>query len=686
MDNAEKLSEAQQRRLSVTCAYIDKLLCEMEQILNQAASESPFPRHIIDVTPAQRRVIEDHVRRLRQQLMRSLAWQGLKPDPADIPASRAVISHLGFIDIAIEELKPSYMNECGALPQTAEGELNGIVHELRSIVEGVERYLRQESRATLSDRLTNLEKAGKDVGLLKRIEATVTRHGLVEFRSRITSITSRLEDDQFEVALFGRVSSGKSSLLNALLGTDLLPVGVNPITAVPTKLRFGRELRTAVTFGDGRNQELNIGDLISFVTESGNPGNVRNVVRALVQVPSPRLRDGIVLVDTPGLGSLARHGAQEALAYLPSCDLALLLIDASVALNEEDVGTLRLLNEAGIPSIVLISKADLLTRDDQDRVSEYTETQIRRELGLDAEIKPVSALPAYTSLLDEFFAETLQPRFDQARSLRDASVARKIGALREAVVAALETSARRSHVNLPGSVNPQSAEQALRRITGVVGAQRSRLDRAFLELGERSALLLDDIVEAVFRHCSETGEREVSITHLAEFADRAVQRRVHEVLIEARAELETGIDELSNIARALGRRDSPTADEIATLFRDVPRFELGTAPAAMQLGQWNWLGNGVLRRAIKNKLANSIGRPLAESLHRYGRAVTHWGELMNRKAQTLVNSYADAYRAQLLRTPGSPDAHGSTDDLDSDLDALKYGLEDGVLTKRQGAA
>ena len=69
-------------------------------------------------------------------------------------------------------------------------------------------------------------------------------------------------------------------------------------------------------------------------------------------------------MDTPGLGSLAKRGAAETLAYLPSCDLALLLIHAGARLNDEDIGTLRLLYEAGIPALVLLSKSDLLANDD----------------------------------------------------------------------------------------------------------------------------------------------------------------------------------------------------------------------------------------------------------------------------------------------------------------------------------
>ena len=89
----------------------------------------------------------------------------------------------------------------------------------------MDRYVRQELGTNLETRLRKLEATGYDVALLRLIEQLVTRHGLVEFRPRIDSLASRLEDNNLEVALFGRVSSGKSSLLNALLNMDVLPVG-----------------------------------------------------------------------------------------------------------------------------------------------------------------------------------------------------------------------------------------------------------------------------------------------------------------------------------------------------------------------------------------------------------------------------------------------------------------------------
>jgi hypothetical protein len=74
-----QLNEHQQSRQRVTCQYIDKLLSDMEDILHAASSSWPFPRYLVDLNPAQIRLIEDHIKRLRSQLIHSLKWQQMKP-------------------------------------------------------------------------------------------------------------------------------------------------------------------------------------------------------------------------------------------------------------------------------------------------------------------------------------------------------------------------------------------------------------------------------------------------------------------------------------------------------------------------------------------------------------------------------------------------------------------------------
>jgi hypothetical protein len=214
--NAASLNEYQARRLRVTSQYIDKILGGIEEILNFAASKAAFPRYVEDVAPAQRRTIENYIARIRAQLVRVLDGQGISRDKPFTPASRAIHVALGTIDIAVEELKLQYMRGYRDLPEAAATELNGIVGELYGLVSKLDRYLAEGVGQDLKLRLQRLEKKNNDLELLSRIEDVVARRGVVEVRTAVASILDRAEDKTFEIALFGRVSSGKSS--NVLRG------------------------------------------------------------------------------------------------------------------------------------------------------------------------------------------------------------------------------------------------------------------------------------------------------------------------------------------------------------------------------------------------------------------------------------------------------------------------------------
>jgi GTP-binding protein EngB required for normal cell division len=664
-----QLNEHQQTRLRVTCQYIDKLLADAEDILHAATSQSPFPRYIADITSAQIRVIEDHIRRLRLQLVRTLAWQQMRPTPPDIPATRAVRSNLTFVDIAIEELKPHYMRGFGAVPDDAVSELNGVVHELRALINGMERYL-QEMNQDLEERLLQLERTGFDVVLLRLMEQIATRNGLVEFRLGIDNLVSRLEEDTFEVALFGRVSSGKSSLLNALLGTAVLPVGVNPITAIPTKLQYGNALKVAVAYRDGRQAQVSIGELSRLVTEQGNPGNSKNIVRVVVEVPSPRLQEGIMLVDTPGLGSLAKRGGAETLAYLPACDLALLLIDAGATLNEEDIGTLRLLYEAGISALVLLSKYDLLGNEDLASAVSYTEEQIKRELGISATVHPVSALSNYSGVLDRFFADELLPRFDKARALREASIARKIGAMREAILAAVEGNLHRERREID-LLDMPDLESVLRVVAGEVGEQHTVLDQEFRRLGGMPDIVLDTVATRAMEWIGSSSENQVSSLQLSEWVHEIVGRFVQPSLEGLRKTAQRAVGQLQDVARRLGRSDAPSQEDFEIILREMPRFELAALPNSISAGYWKFGGKSILRARMVASLRERIGTQLEQALYLYGIALSQWSEQTVRKLELLVNSYADAYRLQIQAIAGTADLPGNRAHLEADVEVLK---------------
>jgi GTP-binding protein EngB required for normal cell division len=494
----------------------------------------------------------------------------------------------------------------------------------------------------------------------------------VEFHPRIDSLASRLEDNNLEVALFGRVSCGKSSLLNALLDTNVLPVGVTPITAVPTRLQYGTTLRASVTYFHGHTEFVTVQELGKLVTEQGNPGNLHNVARAMVEVPSQRLKPGIVLVDTPGLGSLARRGAQESLAYLPSCDLALLLIDAGATLNEEDIGTVRLLYEAAVPAIVLLSKADLLAEGDLFRVANYIHEQLQQELGVTVKVHPVSSQPQQTVLLEHFFEQELLPRFNQARILHGSSAARRIGAMRDAVITAFETTLdqrNRRGRGFPADVH--DLEERLRVVSGEVGELRTVLDRAFFILAETPETILNHTVESVWAWMRSSSTARVPSTQLSEWLHSAVQNSLVQILENARSTSRRAIDRIRTVAQEMGRSDLPEHDEVEALFRGMPRFELGMLPDEMNLAVWRIFGRGVVGARVRSSLRNSIGATLKQTLHLYGQALSQWGHQFTNSMVLLTSSHADAYRVQLQRIDGTSNDKIDLLQLERDLAVLR---------------
>lgn len=135
------LNEPQARRLRVTCQHIDELLSDIEDILNESASKTAFPRYSSGITPAQRQAVEEYIARIRASLIGILDGQGISREQPSVPALRAIALTLVSIDIAVEELKPKYMRGFGPVTATAGRDLNKIAGELHSLVTGFDRYL-----------------------------------------------------------------------------------------------------------------------------------------------------------------------------------------------------------------------------------------------------------------------------------------------------------------------------------------------------------------------------------------------------------------------------------------------------------------------------------------------------------------------------------------------------------------
>ncbi len=181
----------------------------------------------------QRKVLHDYIERVRQAMNRALTDLRL-PRPTPVcGAMWAAGGRFTFAQIAVAEMEPQRMRGYGVLSEEDVKAINEVVAELNATLERLIAYWNKGPDADLQARLARLEKTTDQARLLRELERVVTAHGLIEFRSALAMLLERLENQVFEIGVFGRVSSGKSSLLNYLLGNTVLPVGVTPVTAFP---------------------------------------------------------------------------------------------------------------------------------------------------------------------------------------------------------------------------------------------------------------------------------------------------------------------------------------------------------------------------------------------------------------------------------------------------------------------
>lgn len=654
MQRADGLNESHRRRLLASAQYADKLLGEIEEILKSSDSKSPFLKYRPDITLHQARLIRSYVARFREHLARVLEAAGVERPGPKFSALHSVRVTLSFVRIAVQEMAPQYLRGYGALSEQMETELRGLSAELEAVITELERNLALGEAADLQARLERLERTTREAELLRLLDRIVQEEGLAEYRAPLLNLTEKLESPSFEVAVFGRVSSGKSSLLNRILGAEVLPVGVNPITAVPTRLVYGEQPRLTVMFADRQVKECPAGDLEKYASEEMNPGNELGVTRLVVALPSPRLRDGLVFVDTPGLGALATEGAAETLSYLPQCDLGILLVSAASPINEEDLNTIQSLSQAGIPVMGLLSKADLLSAPDRDKALKYTQREVLANLGLRMDVHPVSTVGAGEAMLEAWFRGQLEPLLERRRELAQQSIRRKAGGLAESVAAALQLklagSAAESQQGLPGPF--EEVEHRLRAAAAETETARrdclAEVD-VFGKLGEAA---LERMESAVQRIWEQGGEPEEGYTAVLEAEAAAVAREAAARISARLAALAEGLQSALRAAQeVLAGTTPPTEEPLEQLVREMPRFEAALGSVALSR-PW-FRGFRFLRRAwARRKIRQVVGTAVQTAFIGYGRTLERWVVKTLAEIRQQFDAQAGVYRAQLDRLAG----------------------------------
>lgn len=196
-------------------------------------------------------------------------------------------------------------------------------------------------------------------------------------------LLANLAEDRFILAVVGQFNRGKSSLMNAVLGLDRLPVGVVPLTSVITKVSYGNPERVLIEFrGTSLKDEIPLERLAEFVTEAGNPGNTKRISAAEVQLPSEFLRRGLFIVDTPGVGSAIVENTATTQQFLPQADAVVFVTSFESPLGREELAFLENVREHVRKVFFVVNKLDLIAPAQRDQVLTFIRQRLEQEAGL----------------------------------------------------------------------------------------------------------------------------------------------------------------------------------------------------------------------------------------------------------------------------------------------------------------
>ncbi|MGI9614124.1 MAG: dynamin family protein [Acidimicrobiales bacterium] len=217
-----------------------------------------------------------------------------------------------------------------------------------------------------------------------------------DFAERLRGTLERVGRPDVQVVAIGEFKQGKSSLINALVNVNICPVDDDIATAVHTIVRYGAEKKAYALVkqvsnpdGDGQRVDISFDQIRAYATELGGTDPSLQVKGVEIEIPRKLLGDGVILVDTPGVGGLGSAHAAAGLGALSVADAAMFISDASQEYTRAEMDYLAQAIDM-CPSVVCVmTKTDLYPR--WRDVLEINQGHLAR-LGMSRPILPVSSL------------------------------------------------------------------------------------------------------------------------------------------------------------------------------------------------------------------------------------------------------------------------------------------------------
>ncbi|RCJ14481.1 hypothetical protein A6S26_10185 [Nostoc sp. ATCC 43529] len=268
----------------------------------------------------------------------------------------------------------------------------------------------QKRNSSLLAEIDTITNASEHISFVKNI---IDKHSVSSQRKQnlfeqLNSIEKRTNDATLYLAVVGEFSSGKSTFINGLLRQRLLKSARVATTASATYITYGKAFSVSVTFSDNRciqatesdNSSLyraisqlktdlpkqpSLKELIELLTADQD---IANWVKCIdISLPEERLKSGLSIIDTPGIGAGAdytdNHASVTQTAIEESADAAIVLIPSSAPMSDTLISFLKTTASHFLHRcIFVITAMDDQEEEDRENIVNFVKRKLKDKLGL----------------------------------------------------------------------------------------------------------------------------------------------------------------------------------------------------------------------------------------------------------------------------------------------------------------
>jgi len=331
--------------------------------------------------------------------------------------------------------------------------------------------------------------------------------------AELEALRLKISGNRIYVVITGIFKRGKSSLINALLQEQIIPVGAVPVTAIITLIQYDRHPGIRVFYHDHTSQYDDINNLGQYVSEEENQENQKAVSHVIVSHPAVLLQQ-MTIVDTPGVGSALEHNTQTTLQFIPKIDAALFVLSADMPVSKADIEFLEQLQSSVQEILFVENKSDLLDEQDLEKQINYNKKMIsavfqQPKEGID--ILPVSVKKYFSgdlanSGITELVNRLTEKIFSKKKNLLNSASMRRLDLYRKQLTATLDF--RIANLLLP----------------------QQQLEEQILHLGETKNLIIDkqDTFHVLMQH--HVKQLSNHATECIKYTFAAIEAEVKEII------------------------------------------------------------------------------------------------------------------------------------------------------------